>query len=106
MSTPCETSTECEVRAEEAGGALLHDTVSSSRRPSRSSISTHRAAELEVGEGRHLLEPQAAVLQGRVEPDRRVDDGGPRSSRAASSEPPGRLDLGRSGPTRARTRGR
>ena len=82
-----------QVRPEEGGRALLeHDRLVLARLQAR--VDLHPApADLQVAERRHLLEPEAAVLQARL-----VADGGEDHRQAPCptgvEQPPGRLDLG------------
>ena len=101
-STPLRDEDRGEVGAEEARGALLHDHRLVLRGSSRGSISAQWPAELQVAERRHLLHPEAAVLEARLEGDRGEDDRQPlRAGRV--EQPPRRLDLRRQvGAERAR----
>ena len=84
-STPCETRIDARFVPKNAGRALLeHDRLVLARLEPRVDLDP-AAAELQVAERRHLLQPEAAVLQAGLEADRREDRPAAPSPRAASS---------------------
>ena len=93
-STPCVTRTAARFVPKNADAPFLSDHVSSRARIEARVDLDPAAADLQVAERRHLLQPETAVLQARLEPDRREDDRQPLRPRHVE-QPPRRLDLRR-----------